>query len=75
MSPAFDNLKSIWSREEESYVRNMLSCSFVGDVKTVEKNLLDFQKVVKMDELIISIPQFDHTAKLKTIEMARGIFS
>ena len=49
--------------------------TFVGDASTVEKNLLDFQKVVKMDELIISIPQYDHAAKLKTIEMARGIFS
>jgi alkanesulfonate monooxygenase SsuD/methylene tetrahydromethanopterin reductase-like flavin-dependent oxidoreductase (luciferase family) len=68
-------LNSIWRPEEETYVRNMLSFSFVGDVDTVRKNMLDFQKVVKMDELIISVPQYDHAAKLKTIEMARGIFS
>lgn len=75
LSPPFDHLNSIWRPEEEAYVRNMLSCSFVGDVSTVQKNMLEFQKVVKMDELIISVPQYDHAAKLKTLELARGIFS
>jgi hypothetical protein len=75
LSPPFENLNSIWRPEEETYVKNMLSCSFIGDISTVQKNMLDFQKVVKMDELIISVPQYDHTAKLKTLELARGIFS
>lgn len=74
LSPPIDSMDGVWSYDEAAYVKNMLSHSFIGDTETVHSHLSDFQKVAKVDELMITVPIYSHEARLRTLELTRDIF-
>ncbi|MCO5231710.1 MAG: LLM class flavin-dependent oxidoreductase [Chitinophagales bacterium] len=63
-----------WLPQEEAYVRNMLSYSFVGSQEKVYHELLKFNKLVQSNELMITIPTYEHEVRLKTLELIRPLF-
>ncbi|MCO5248752.1 MAG: LLM class flavin-dependent oxidoreductase [Chitinophagales bacterium] len=74
ISPPLETLDSIWDAREEAYVRNMLSHSFVGTPDSVHQQLLDFQKKINVEELMITTPVYSHSIRLKTIRYVREMF-
>lgn len=74
LSPPIPSMDGLWSPDEEAYVKNMLSHSFIGDSEKVRNELEQFLKVAKIDELMITIPIYDHQAKMKTLEYTKALF-
>lgn len=75
LSPPIESMDGMWSADEEAYIKNMLSHSFIGTTEKVHKDFLQFMKVAKIDELMVTIPIYDHAAKLKTLELSKQIFT
>ena len=69
-----ESMEGIWSAREEAYIRNMLSRTFIGTAKQVQKDLIEFQKLVHADELMITLPIYSHSLRLKVLELARTLF-
>lgn len=74
LEPPIDSMDKIWSPQEEVYVKNMLSKSFIGNKEQVQKQLMAFYEEVKPDEIIVTVPIYDHEARLKTLEYTRELF-
>lgn len=74
LSPPLPSMDGLWSADEEAYVKNMLSHSFFGNTEKVYEEFTQFMKVAKIDEVMITIPIYDHSARLKTLELAKTIF-
>lgn len=74
LSPPIPTMDGYWTADEAAYVKNMLSHSFIGDLNTTRKNLSDYQKVAKADEIMITIPIYSHDARLKSLELTRELF-
>lgn len=74
LSPPIESMDGIWSQDEEAYVKNMLSHSFIGTPEKVYGEFQQFLKVSKIDELMVTIPIYDQGARLRTLELSREIF-
>ena len=74
MSPPIANLSNMWDSREEAYVKNMLSHSFIGTSDSVHRQLLEFQKRIRTEEMMITIPIYSHKIRLQTIQAIREIF-
>lgn len=68
LQPPIDSMDGIWNDEEKAHVQNMTSCSFVGTKEIVKQEVNAFINHFKLDEIMISIPQFDLDDKLATLD-------
>jgi luciferase family oxidoreductase group 1 len=68
-----DNLKLLASTAEIEAIDHMFMHSFVGTPETVTSGLKSFLKMTRADELIVSNPIFDHTARLRSLELTAKI--
>jgi len=59
--------------EIASHVESMLAASCVGTPEQVATRLSSFQQQLQPDEYIISMPFYDHAARLKSMELTIGI--
>ena len=57
------------SEEARFHVNQMTACSFVGSKETLAKELKEFIKYSRVDELMISSPIFNHHDKLKSLKL------
>jgi len=57
------------SAAEIEAINHMFTYSFVGTPETVTSELQAFLKMTRADELIVSNPIFDHTARLRSLEL------
>lgn len=73
MPAPIDNMEGYWSPPEKAQVSHMLSCSFVGSPETVHGKLDQFLERTLADELMISMPIFEHQKRLKSVELLAGI--
>lgn len=67
IKPPIESMDGLWNEEEKSHVDRMTSCSFVGTKENVKKELVDFIHQLQLNEIMISVPQFDLNDKLETI--------
>lgn len=74
LGPPIESMDGIWSADEEAYVKNMLSHSFIGTPEKVYEAFQQFLKVAKIDELMVTIPIYDQDARIRTLELSREIF-
>jgi luciferase family oxidoreductase group 1 len=61
------------SRQEEAMVRQALSCSAVGSLATVQRELAAFIARTRPDELIIASQIYDHGAHLRSLEITARV--
>lgn len=66
-----ENLKV--APEIAAHVESMLAASCVGTADQVATRLSSFQEQLQPDEYIISMPFYDHAARLKSLELTMGI--
>jgi luciferase family oxidoreductase group 1 len=71
--PPVDNIEASWSAGERAGVEHALSCSFVGAPDTVEKGLREFLARTRPDELMIAGHFYDHTARLRSLEITAEV--
>jgi len=61
------------SEEARFHVNQMTACSFVGSKQTLEKELKEFIRFSRADELMISSPIYDHQDKLKSFQLLKEV--
>ncbi len=73
MPPPVDAMDSLWSPTERAQVLRMIRVSAVGSGETVRKKLDELAEVTEADELMITAQIFDHTARLRSFEIAAEV--
>ncbi len=74
MPPPVDTMAGRWSPAEEMHVRRMMRCSAVGSPDTVRRQILGFLEETGADEVIATAQIHDHTARLRSFELAAQVF-
>ena len=65
-----DDIEAFWRPHEKSGVERALACSVLGDVDDVAQGLADFVTRHRPDELLLTANLYDHTARLRSFELA-----
>jgi luciferase family oxidoreductase group 1 len=71
--PPIDDIDNVWSANEKAGIAHALACSFVGSADTVEHGLRAFIEKTQPDELMIAGHFYDHTARLRSLEIAANV--
>lgn len=71
--PPLDDIEAFWTPAEKLGVEHALACAVVGDPVTAEAGLRAFIERHRPDELMITANVFDHTARLRSFELAAGV--
>jgi hypothetical protein len=61
------------SEEARFHVNQMTAGSFIGSKETLMKELKEFVKYSKVDELMITSPIFNHQDKLKSLKITKEV--
>lgn len=67
--PPIDDIETYWSEAERVRVRQMLSCSVVGDPPAVRAGIDDLLARTQADELIIVADIYDHVSRLRSFAL------
>jgi luciferase family oxidoreductase group 1 len=76
LQPPVDSLTELMndmSEEARYHVNQMTACSFVGNPETLTKELKEFIRYSRVDELMISSPIFNHQDKLKSLQLLKEV--
>ena len=76
LQPPVDSLTTLMnemSEEARFQVNQMTACSFVGSKETLQKELKEFIRISRVDELMISSAIFDHQDKLKSLRLLKEV--
>lgn len=63
-----------WTAAEEAYVHRMTRCSAVGGPGKIREQLAGLIEDTGADELIVTAQIFDHSARLRSFELAAEVF-
>lgn len=74
LPPPVDTMEGRWSVLEETHASRMLRCSAVGAPETVAAELQALIDRTGADEVIATAQIFDHTARLRSFEIAAQLF-
>jgi luciferase family oxidoreductase group 1 len=69
LPPPIEDIADYWSPFEKLQAGSMLSCSFAGSRETVQAGLENFLEKTGADELMVSSPIYDHSARLRSYEI------
>ena len=72
--PPVETMEGRWNPAEEQHIRRMTSCSAVGGPATIRHELADLIEVTGADEIMATAQVFDHAARLRSFEIAAGVF-
>jgi alkanesulfonate monooxygenase SsuD/methylene tetrahydromethanopterin reductase-like flavin-dependent oxidoreductase (luciferase family) len=75
LQPPLENTTKQWSEEEQEGADHALACSFVGTPEVVKAGLENFLAKTSADEIVITAQIYDHTARMRSFELAAGILS
>lgn len=67
--PPIDDIERYWSPMERAQVMQMLACSVVGSLTTVQRGMEQLVEATGADELIVVSDVFDHRARLRSLEL------
>jgi luciferase family oxidoreductase group 1 len=76
LQPPVDSLSHLMnemSEEARFHVNQMTACSFVGSKGRLAKELKEFIRFSRVDELMISCPMYDHQDKLKSLRLLKEV--
>ncbi len=69
LPPPVEDMEKIWSPIEKSHASSMLACSFFGSKKKIKAKLSSLIDSTGADELMVSAPIWDHTARVRSFEL------
>lgn len=72
--PPIDSMEGRWSPAEQAGIEHRTRYCAVGSPETVEVRLREFLRETAADEMIAIAQIFDHTARLRSFEIAAEIF-
>ena len=70
---SLSDLMNNMSEETRFHVNQMTAGSFIGSKETLIKELTEFFKYSRVDELMTTSPIFDHQDKLKSLRIAKEV--
>jgi alkanesulfonate monooxygenase SsuD/methylene tetrahydromethanopterin reductase-like flavin-dependent oxidoreductase (luciferase family) len=73
LAPPVDHIEPLPPHVQRG-VDGFLGCSFVGSPATVRAELEAFSASTRADELIVASAIFDHTARLRSLELLATAF-
>ena len=74
LQPPVDDIDAVWSPAEKVHVDRMTRYSVVGSAETVKQGLEQILAETEANELIATAQIYDHTARLRSFEIAAGVF-
>jgi luciferase family oxidoreductase group 1 len=75
LPPPIDDIDTYCSPAEKAMIDQALSRSFVGSRETVANGLRGFLAETGVDELMLAANIYDHTARLRSFEIAAGLLA
>jgi luciferase family oxidoreductase group 1 len=75
LPPPIDDINAYCSPPEKAMIDDALARSFVGSPETVERGLRAFIAEAGVDELMLAANIYDHTARLRSFEIAAGLLA
>lgn len=60
---------------DRAILEDVLSCTAIGSPDTVQRELNTFAKLTEADEIIVASMTYDHTARLRSYEIAAEVIS
>jgi luciferase family oxidoreductase group 1 len=73
--PPVETMEGRWSAIEAAHVQRMTRCSAVGGPAGVRQQLQELIDATDADEIIATAQIFDHAARLRSFEIAAGVFA
>ncbi|WP_423194103.1 LLM class flavin-dependent oxidoreductase [Cupriavidus sp. H18C2] len=70
LKPPVDDISRLWDASEADPIRRSLACSVVGSPATVRQGIQAFVDDLRPDELMLTGQIYDHTARLRSFEIA-----
>jgi luciferase family oxidoreductase group 1 len=74
LPPPVESMDGRWSPAERAAVEHRTRCSAVGSPETVRRRLKELLDETGADEVIATAQIFDHAARLRSFEIAAGVF-
>ena len=69
-----DTMEGRWTRAEQLAVAQRTRCSAVGSLETVRRRIDELLEETSADEIIATAQIYDHTARLRSFEIAAKVF-
>jgi alkanesulfonate monooxygenase SsuD/methylene tetrahydromethanopterin reductase-like flavin-dependent oxidoreductase (luciferase family) len=73
LPPPVDDMDALWSPAEKAGVAQSLACSAVGSPAVVEEKLRELIADTAADELMTTGQIYDHSARLRSFEIAAEV--
>lgn len=74
LPPPVDDIDALWNPVEEAQVSRMTRCSAVGGPEALKEQLGSLLQATQADELIATAHIYDQDARLRSFEIAAGVF-
>jgi luciferase family oxidoreductase group 1 len=74
LPPPVETMEGRWSPLEAAHVQRRTRCSAVGSPATIRRELEALIEATAADEIIATAQIFDHAARLRSFEIAAGVF-
>ena len=74
LPPPVDTMEGRWTRAEQLAVAQRTRCSAVGSPETVRRRIEELLEETNADEIIATAQIYDHTARLRSFEIAAKVF-
>lgn len=68
--PPIDDIDSFWQPHERAGVERALACTVLGDAEQIARGVAEFIERHTPDELLFTANIYDHTARLRSFEIA-----
>lgn len=73
LPPAVDSMDGRWNALERQHVERMTTCSAVGSLETIRRQLAKLLEATKADELIVAGPIENHEARLHSYKLVADL--
>jgi luciferase family oxidoreductase group 1 len=73
VQPPVEDITAVSTPQERMGVDSALSCTVVGEPATVQRGIETFVEQHRPDELMLTANVFDHSARLRSFELAAGV--
>jgi luciferase family oxidoreductase group 1 len=74
LQPPVEDMKKIWTPQEEAAVKQMMTYSFIGSKETIQKGLQTFLDKTQVDEIMIASYIYDQEAKIHSYKIISELF-
>lgn len=75
LPPPVDKMDSHWSAHERAAIEHRMQYAAIGSPATIRERLSQFIEQTAADEIILTSQIYDHTARLRSFEIAAAVLS